>query len=55
MASNESGATAAPPQTRWKMSESCRAGDCFECVAYFSDGAVHYRSGLRLSRTGNGR
>jgi hypothetical protein len=39
----------------WKMSEPCKAGACSECAAYFSDGAVYYRSGLRLSRMGNGR
>lgn len=27
----------------WKMSEPCRAGDCSECVAYFSDRSVQYR------------
>ena len=32
-----------PAQPRWKMSEPCREGDCAECVAYFTDGAVHFR------------
>lgn len=29
--------------TAWKMSELCRAGDCSECVTYFSDESVDYR------------
>lgn len=29
--------------TGWKMSEPCRSGECSACVAYFSDGAAHYR------------
>ena len=55
MACNKSAMTPAQPQIRWKMSEPCRAGECSECVVYFSDGSVDYRSGLRLSRVGNGR
>jgi len=40
--------------TAWKMSEPCKAGACSECVAYLSDGGIHYCSGLRLSRVGIG-
>jgi hypothetical protein len=43
MACNESDVTPTQPQIRWKMSEPCRAGECSECVANFSDGSVDYR------------